>query len=281
LHRIAGVVKKPAVQGKRLIGRYDLVTANRQPRSQEYKVDPRPRCAVPPYTRPMKLLQKKFIWIGLLALVFAGSAAIVRPTLSGGHADYSRVVSIKGTREYQSAELLKQAWALPVAVLYQPGIDYQRNASVCGPTSIVNVLHSLQLPGNQELILQGTGLSTVLGYLPQGVTLDQLADIAKQNLSRKVSVLRDLDLAAFREQMRHANDLSRRYVINFSRGPLFGTGGGHHSPVAGYLMDEDLVLVLDVNKKYGPWLVKSERLYEAMNTVDAGTQKKRGLLLIE
>ena len=46
-------------------------------------------------------------------------------------------------------------------------------------------------------------------------------------------------------------------------------------------MDEDLVLVLDVNKKYGPWLVKSERLYEAMNTVDTGTQKKRGLLLIE
>jgi Phytochelatin synthase len=81
--------------------------------------------------------------------------------------------------------------------------------------------------------------------------------------------------------MRHANDLARRYVINFSRGPLFGTGGGHHSPVAGYLMNEDLVLVLDVNEKYGPWLVKSERLFEAMNTVDTGTQKKRGLLLIE
>jgi hypothetical protein len=42
-----------------------------------------------------------------------------------------------------------------------------------------------------------------------------------------------------------------------------------------------LVLVLDVNKKYGPWLVKSDRLYEAMNTVDATAQKKRGLLLIE
>ena len=41
------------------------------------------------------------------------------------------------------------------------------------------------------------------------------------------------------------------------------------------------VLVLDVNKKYGPWLVKSDRLYEAMNTVDATAQKKRGLLLIE
>jgi hypothetical protein len=201
--------------------------------------------------------------------------------LSGAHADSSRVVSIKDTREYQNPTLLKQAWALPVAVLYQADIEYQRNASFCGPTSIANVLHSLQQPGNQEIILQGTGLSTVLGYLPQGVTLDQLADIARQKLTRKVSILRDLDLAGFREQLRHANEPSRRYVINFSRGPLFGTGGGHHSPIAGYLRHEDLVLVLDVNQKYGPWLVKSQRLYDAMNTVDTGTKKKRGLLLIE
>jgi hypothetical protein len=41
------------------------------------------------------------------------------------------------------------------------------------------------------------------------------------------------------------------------------------------------VLVLDVNKEYGPWLVKSERLHEAMNTLDTGAQRKRGLLLIE
>jgi hypothetical protein len=229
----------------------------------------------------MKRSQKKFIWLGLVALLLVGSAAIVSPMLSGAHADYARVVSIKDTREYQNPTLLEQAWALPVAVRYQPDIEYQRNASVCGPTSIANVLHSLHQPGNQEAILQGTGLATVLGYLPQGVTLDQLADLAKQKLGRKVSVLRDLDLAGFREQMRLVNDLSRRYVINFSRAPLFGSGGGHHSPVAGYLLDEDLVLVLDVNKKYGPWLVKSQRLYEAMNTVDTGTQKKRGLLLIE
>jgi hypothetical protein len=229
----------------------------------------------------MKRSARKLIWIGLLAVLLGGSVAIVLPMLSGAHADYSRVVSIKDLQEYQNPALLEQAWALPVAAAYQREIDYQRNPSVCGPTSLADVLHSLGQPGDQEKILQGTGLTTVLGILPQGVTLDQLADIARLKLQRKVRVLRDLDLAGFREQMNHVNDPARRYVINFSRGPLFGTGGGHHSPIAGYLVDQDLVLVLDVNRKYGPWLAKSARLFEAMNTVDSGTGKKRGLLLIE
>jgi hypothetical protein len=115
-----------------------------------------------------------------------------------------------------------------------------------------------------------------MGVLPGGVTLDQLAEIAKQKLSSKVSVLRGLDLASFREHLRHANYVSRRHVVNFTRGPLFGTGGGHHSPIAVTLFDEDLVLVLDVNKEYGPWLVKSEGLYEAMNTLDTGAQRSAG-----
>lgn len=164
---------------------------------------------------------------------------------------------------------------------YQADIEFQRNGSVCGPTSLADVLHSLKRAGSQESVLQGSGFSTVMGYLPAGLTLDQLADIARQKLQRKVTVLRDLDLAAFREQLSHVNDPARRYVINFSRGPLFGTGGGHHSPLAAYLDKEDLVLVLDVNKNYGPWLVKPDRLYEAMNTIDTTAQKKRGLLLIE
>jgi len=40
-------------------------------------------------------------------------------------------------------------------------------------------------------------------------------------------------------------------------------------------------LVLDVNAKYRPWLVKPARLYEATNTVDTTADRKRGPLLIE
>jgi hypothetical protein len=229
----------------------------------------------------MTRTRKIVVWIAVAASLLVGSAVILPSLISEGHAEYAGVVSIKETGDYQNPALLKEAWALPVAATYRADIDFQRNASVCGPTSLVNVLHSLKQPGSQESILQGTNFSTVMGYLPQGLTLDQLADIASQKLRGKVTVLRDLDLAAFREHLSHVNDPARRYVINFSRGPLFGSGHGHHSPIAGYLSQEDLVLVLDVNEKYGPWLVKSERLYEAMNTVDSTAQKKRGLLLIQ
>jgi Phytochelatin synthase len=225
--------------------------------------------------------RKIVLWAALAALLLGGSALVLPIFISEGQADSARVISIKETRDFQDPMMLKKAWTLPVASAYQADIEFQQNGSVCGPTSLADVLHSLGQPGNQDSILQGSGFSTVMGYLPEGLSLDQLADLARQKLHRKVTVLRDLDLAAFREQLSRANDPARRYVINFSRGPLFGTGGGHHSPIAGYLNQEDLVLVLDVNKTYGPWLVKPDRLYDAMNTVDTTTQKKRGLLLIE
>jgi len=228
-------------------------------------------------TRARKILLSVTVAVALLV----GSAAIVPPLLWGDGIDYSRVASIKTTHEYQDPALLAKAWSLPVAALYRPEIDFQNNGSFCGPTSIVNVMRSLHLAGDQSTVLAGTGVSAFLGFLPGGITLDQVADIAQAKLGRKVTVLRDLDLPGLREHLRLSNDPSRRYVVNFTRGPLFGTGGGHHSPIAGYLADEDLVFVLDVNKKYGPWLVKPERLLEAMSVADRSSGKKRGMVLIE
>jgi hypothetical protein len=74
------------------------------------------------------------------------------------------------------------------------------------------------------------------------------------------------------------NDPRRRYVVNVDREPIFGEGAWHISPVAGYLEAQDLVFVLDVNETFGPWLIESRRLSEAIDTLDG--DKKRGLLRI-
>jgi len=156
---------------------------------------------------------------------------------------------------------------------------FQPNGSVCGPTSVANVERSLgSESATVDSVLKGTG-ECWSGICWMGLSLDELAEVARHATGRKVTVLRNLTLAQFREELTHVNDPARRYIVNFQRAPLFAKGGGHHSPIAAYLEPEDLVLVLDVNENFKPWLVKSERLFKAVDTGDTG--KKRGLLRIE
>jgi hypothetical protein len=126
-------------------------------------------------------------------------------------------------------------------------------------------------------VLSGTG-GCSLGFCFMGLTLDELAEVAKTRHA-SVTVLRDLTGDQFRDELRRTNDPKRRYIINFDREKIFGAGVGHHSPIGGYLEEEDLVFVLDVNQAFQPWLIERERLYDAMNTLDG--DKKRGLLLLE
>ena len=137
---------------------------------------------------------------------------------------------------------------------------FQPNVSVSGPTSVANVERSLgSESATVDSVLKGTGVCWS-GICWMGLSLDDLAEVARHATGRKVTVLRNLTLAQFREELTHVNDPARRYIVNFQRAPLFAKGGGHHSPIAAYLEAEDLVLVLDVNENFKPWLVKSERL---------------------
>lgn len=190
---------------------------------------------------------------------------------------YSDVQSIKETPIYQDSALLASAWALPVAATYGEQVDFQRNGSVCGPTSVVNVLRSLGQPRTIDGVLEDTGYCWT-GYCLPGLTLDELAEIAGAQGVGEVTVHRDLSFDEFQAHLRASNDPELRYIINFNRGPLFAGGGGHHSPIGGYLEDQDRVFVLDVNEGYQPWIVAADRLYEAMDTVDGGSGAKRGLL---
>lgn len=233
-------------------------------------------------TTASKRSWKKIVLSTLVVIVvgFLGLFAYARIALAPKTYD---VVSIKEASSYRDDALLARAWALPVASTYGPkALQFQPKVSFCGPTSLANVMTSFgdDPAATPERILDGTGYCWSGQCLP-GLTLDELAEIAERKLGRRVTVIRDPTLEEFREHMRKSNDLERRYVINFLRGPLFREGGGHHSPVGGYLEDEDLVFVLDVNADYQPWLVSTERLLEAMNTTDPSTELSRGMLLVE
>jgi hypothetical protein len=191
------------------------------------------------------------------------------------------VQSIALTPEYQDASLLAEAWVLPVAARYQHRVDFQTNGSLCGPTSAANVFRSLgEQPSTPGGVLEGSGECS-FGFCWQGISLDELASVIARKTRHKVTVLRDLSLAEFRGHLARSNDPSRRYIVNFHRGLLFSQGGGHHSPIGGYLVERDLVFVLDVNESFKPWLVSSERLFRAVDGVDSSSKKRRGLLLVE
>jgi hypothetical protein len=188
------------------------------------------------------------------------------------------VEPIQSTAPFHDAKLLAKAWELPVARTYKASLAYQRNGSTCGPTSLSDVERSWGLGSDERSILEGTG-KCWSGMCWGGLSLDELASVARRNTKHQVTVLRGLSYEDFRALLPRFNDASRRYVANFQRGMLMGKGTGHFSPIGGYLADEDLVFVLDVNAKWKPWLVDPKRLFAAIDTTSS--DGKRGLLLLE
>lgn len=210
---------------------------------------------------------------GAVALTLAVAIAVVLLSIPRVSPEAIR------TSVTRTPALIEQAWQLPTAATFGRPIAYQSNVSFCGPASLANIFRSQgERATSESAVLEGTGKCWI-GVCPVGLTLDEVAELARTHTKRKVTVLRDLTLEEFRDHMRKANDPARRYLINFTRKPIFGAGGGHHSPIGGYLEAQDLIFVLDVNEAFEPWLIDPARLYAAMNTMDG--DKKRGLLLIE
>lgn len=181
--------------------------------------------------------------------------------------------SISAGQAYQHRGLLEQAWALPVARRYAPLLS-QNFTSICGPTSAANVLRSIGVE---------TGRNPFRRFGVRAMSLDEVVEETAEVLPAgwRGSALRLRSIDALREQLRLSNEERYRFISNFSRAPLFGRGGGHHSPVGGYLEEEDLAFVLDVNAGYGPWLVSAERLFDAMNTGGWSGGLTRGLARFE
>jgi hypothetical protein len=220
---------------------------------------------------------------GIVAFVALCAVAVAGAWKIGAFSPspYAHVATIEHTPVFRDAALLMEAERMPVARAYlSHSFEYQHNPSVCGPTSAADVLHSLGRSDNQTDVMTRAGVTSVFGYVIPGLTLDQEASVLRKTTGDPVTLLRDLDLTTFRALLARANDPRLRFVVNFHRGPMFGRGHGHFSPILAYLSDRDLVLVGDVNHDYGIYLVSASRLFDAMNTIDDVTGKKRGLLMV-
>jgi hypothetical protein len=226
-------------------------------------------------------MRRRFLRIALVVLLVAIAVPFGQYARYRWFPPHYDVPSIALTHDYADPALLAEAWAMPVAKTYAHHVDFQTNGSICGPTSVANAFRSLgESPNTATGVVDGTGKCPG-GICWKGLSLDEVAALVREKSHHQVTVLRGLTLAEFREHMKHANDSARRYLVNFHRGLLFGKGGGHHSPIAAYLPEKDLVFVLDVNEKFGPWLVSTERLFQSVDSADTSTGLKRGLLLVQ
>jgi hypothetical protein len=233
-------------------------------------------------TRHRRLLRRiLFVFLALLILLVGAATITIGPLLFAPN-NYNGVPSIEARADYRPPALMKAAWDLPVSRAYaRTPFEFQDNPSFCGPTSVANLLHSIGLPLTQHGVIQGTPYEPWFGVLIGGMTMDDLARLLAMRTGRRVLVVRDLTLPQFRRLMATANDPRRRMIANFHRGPMFGRGHGHFSPVLGYLAARDLVFVGDVNSHYRPYLAPVERLWRATDTIDSETGKERGIIVAD
>src|ERR1700682_5910749 len=118
---------------------------------------------------------------GVLALTLAGGASlIVSQTKVSPDAIRASV-----TRSEAGVE---QAWKLPAASTFKKQLTWQSNPSLCGPASIANAVRSGgKATTSEAAVLAGTGRCWT-GICFMGLTLDELADVARSKTNRTVTV---------------------------------------------------------------------------------------------
>lgn len=173
----------------------------------------------------------------------------------------------------------------------------QKNLASCGIASSIMVLNAMHVEappdpdyGPYRVFTQNNFFTPdVEKVLPaslvnkQGATLDQIGK-ALTTFGVKVDVLHANSLTKddFRTLAIQTMEKAQGYIIvNILRTSIGQSGAGHMSPLAAYDKKTDRFLMLDVARyRYPPVWVKTEDLWNAMNTLDNDAHAYRGFLIV-
>jgi len=129
---------------------------------------------------------KRRDFIGIL--VAAGLLSAGAPALVVGQSKVSPQAIVSSVT--RTPELVERARRLPVAATFNRRLTGQSNRSRCGPAAVANAYRSLgEAAITEGKVLAGTGRCWT-GVCILGLTLDELADVARANTTRKITVLR-------------------------------------------------------------------------------------------
>ena len=167
----------------------------------------------------------------------------------------------------------------------------------CGIAASVIVLNALGVtprepvdPHAPDILTQQNFFSSPVRHIatPQqvsqrGMTLDRLANaLGTYPVSVKATHARPGGLPAFVREARQVLQSPGNFlVVNYLRSAIGQQTSGHFSPVAAYDETRDRFLILDVARyKYPPVWVRSEELFQAMQTFDDDAKANRGYLIV-
>ncbi|XP_058756623.1 glutathione gamma-glutamylcysteinyltransferase 1-like [Vicia villosa] len=172
-----------------------------------------------------------------------------------------------------------------------PYFQTQSELTYCGLASLAMVLNALAIdPGrkwkgpwrwfDESMLDYCEPLEVIRG---RGIAFDKLASLA-QFAGAKVDAFHatQSSIDDFRKHViKCSNSNDCHLISSYHRHALKQTGSGHYSPIGGYHVEKDMVLILDVARfKYPPHWIPLTHLWEGMNYVVKSTGKSRGFMLI-
>jgi len=169
----------------------------------------------------------------------------------------------------------------------------QAEPSFCGLGSLVCALNALQIDPartwkgpwrwfSEELLSCCKSLQEIE---QSGLTLDEVACLAScSGANVRAYQAPHTSIEEFREHVRAASTDGNGSVliVNYSRRVVGQTGDGHFSPIGGYHLATDHILLLDTARfKYPPHWLPLELMFEAMRELDSATHRSRGWLMLQ